>query len=108
MWADFERTMPHSDSRGLHLNYAAALLNLRATLVREDWHPETRLLPDLADRADLASVHLAGRSNDERGLGALYPAVASGTAAASRSRIDSSPRPCARLSVRPITLREPH
>lgn len=77
VWADFERTMPHSDpdARGLHLSCGAALLNLRASIVHEGWHPETRLLPDLSDRALLASVRLAGRTNDEGGLGVLHPAI---------------------------------
>ncbi|MFI7497955.1 Acg family FMN-binding oxidoreductase [Streptomyces sp. NPDC049687] len=77
VWADFERAMPHSDpdTRGLHLGCGAALLNLRAAVVHEGWHPETRLLPDLTDRALLASVRLAGRTNDESGLDTLYPAI---------------------------------
>ena len=77
VWADFERTMPHSDpdARGLHLSCGAALLNLRASIVDEGWDPETRLFPDLSDRALLASVRLAGRTNDEGGLGVLHPAI---------------------------------
>ncbi|WP_405670996.1 Acg family FMN-binding oxidoreductase [Streptomyces canus] len=77
VWADFERTMPHShpDTRGLHLGCGAALLNLRAAIVHEGRHPETRLLPDLTDRSLLASVRLAGRTSGESGLDALYPAI---------------------------------
>ncbi|WP_435886523.1 Acg family FMN-binding oxidoreductase [Streptomyces hirsutus] len=75
--ADFERAMPHSDpdTRGIHLGCGAALLNLRAAIVHEGRHPETRLLPDPADQALLARVRLAGPTNDESGLGALYPAI---------------------------------
>jgi nitroreductase len=75
--ADFERTMPHADpdTRGLHLGCGAALLNLRVATVHEGWHPETALLPDLADRAHLASVRLAGHADGERELGALHPAI---------------------------------
>lgn len=77
VWADFERAMPHSDpdTRGLHLGCGAALLNLRAAIAHEGWHPETRLLPDLTDRALLASVRLDGRAKGASGLGALYPAI---------------------------------
>lgn len=75
--ADFERAMPHSDpdTRGIHLGCGAALLNLRAAIVHEGWHPRTRLLPDPADQALLASVRLADPTNDESDLGALYPAI---------------------------------
>ncbi|GAB2784158.1 nitroreductase [Streptomyces chlorus] len=75
--ADFGRAMPHSDpdTRGIHLGCGAALLNLRAAIVHEGWHPETRLLPDPADQALLASVRLAGPTNDKSGLDALYPAI---------------------------------
>lgn len=52
-----------------------SLLNLRAAIAHAGWHPETRLLPDLTDRALLASVRLAGRTKDVSGLGALYPAI---------------------------------
>lgn len=77
VWADFERTMPHSDPdiRGLHLGCGAALLNLRSAIAHAGWHPETRLLPDLTDRALLASVRLAGRTKGVSRLGALYPAI---------------------------------
>ncbi|WP_369263603.1 nitroreductase family protein [Streptomyces sp. R35] len=76
-WADFERAVPHSgpDTRGLHLGCGAALLNLRAAIVHEGRHPETLLLPDLTDRALLASARLAGRTHGQSSLGALYPAI---------------------------------
>ncbi|WP_435877076.1 Acg family FMN-binding oxidoreductase [Streptomyces acidicola] len=75
--ADFERVMPHSDpdTRGLHLGCGAALLNLRVAVVHEGWCPETRLLPDLSDRALLAGVRLTGSGSRESDLGALYPAI---------------------------------
>ncbi|MFE6286067.1 Acg family FMN-binding oxidoreductase [Streptomyces sp. NPDC057877] len=75
--ADFERAMPHSDpdARGLHLGCGAALLNLRAAVAHEGWHPETRLLPDPADRGLLATVRLADVGDSESDLGALYPAI---------------------------------
>ncbi|MFF4054833.1 nitroreductase [Streptomyces sp. NPDC001668] len=77
VWADFERAMPHSDpdTRGFHLGCGAALLNLRAAIAHAGWHSETRLLPDLTDRALLASVRLAGRTGGVSGLGALCPAI---------------------------------
>ncbi|WP_460062590.1 Acg family FMN-binding oxidoreductase [Streptomyces sp. YKOK-I1] len=75
--ADFERTMPHADpdTRALHLGCAAALLNLRVAVVHEGLRPETLLLPDLADRALLASVRLTDADDGERDLGALHPAI---------------------------------
>ncbi|WP_416981316.1 Acg family FMN-binding oxidoreductase [Streptomyces sp. T028] len=78
--ADFERGMPHADpdTRALHLGCAAALLNLRVAVAHEGLHPETLLLPDLADRALLASVRLtegADAADGERDLAALHPAI---------------------------------
>ncbi|GGZ98515.1 Acg family FMN-binding oxidoreductase [Streptomyces bluensis] len=75
--ADFGRVMPHSDpdARGLHLGCGAALLNLRVAVIHEGWCPETRLLPDLSDRALLAGVRLTGSRSGESDLGALYPAI---------------------------------
>ncbi len=75
--ADFDRAMPHSDpdTRALHLGCGAALLNLRVAVAHEGRHPETRLLPDTADRALLASVQLTGSTGGESDLGALYPAI---------------------------------
>ncbi|WP_340385016.1 nitroreductase family protein [Streptomyces sp. SS7] len=75
--ADLERTMPHADpdTRGLHLGCGAALLNLRVAAAHEGWHPETTLLPDLADRSHVASVRLTGHSDGGTDLGALYPAI---------------------------------
>ncbi|MGY4742282.1 hypothetical protein [Streptomyces sp. ATMOS53] len=69
--------MPHSDpdSRGLHLGCGAALLNLRVAAVHEGWRPETALLADLAGRAHLASVRLAGHVDGEPEFGALYAAI---------------------------------
>ncbi|MDX3451719.1 nitroreductase family protein [Streptomyces sp. ME02-8801-2C] len=77
VWADFERTMPHSDpdTRGVHLGCGAALLNLRTGIAHAGWHPETRLLPDLSDKALLASVRLVGRTHRASGLSVLYPAI---------------------------------
>ncbi|MFH8800813.1 Acg family FMN-binding oxidoreductase [Streptomyces sp. NPDC017936] len=75
--ADFARTMPHADpeTRALHLGCGAALLNLRVAVLHEGWHPETALVPDLADRAHLASVRLTDRAGGDPDLTALYPAV---------------------------------
>ncbi|MFD5010626.1 Acg family FMN-binding oxidoreductase [Streptomyces chartreusis] len=75
--ADFERAMPHSDpaGRSLHLGCAAALLNLRVAVAHEGRHPETRLLPDPADRELLATVRLIDPAPDTSALAALYPAI---------------------------------
>ncbi|MGI5413682.1 Acg family FMN-binding oxidoreductase [Streptomyces chartreusis] len=75
--ADFERAMPHSDpaGRSLHLGCAAALLNLRVAVAHEGRHPETRLLPDPADRELLATVRLTDPAPDTSALAALYPAI---------------------------------
>ncbi|QEV72880.1 nitroreductase [Streptomyces chartreusis] len=75
--ADFERAMPHSDpaGRSLHLGCAAALLNLRVAVAYEGRHPETRLLPDAADRELLATVRLTDLAPDTSALAALYPAI---------------------------------
>ncbi|MFE0252357.1 Acg family FMN-binding oxidoreductase [Streptomyces sp. NPDC059010] len=75
--ADFDRAIPHSDpdARALHLGCGGALLNLRVAVVHDGWHPETRLLPDAADPALLASVRLTGPAGHESGLGALHPAI---------------------------------
>ncbi len=77
LWADLRRVLPHSDpdTRGLHLGCGAALLNLRVAITHGGRHPETRLLPDLTDRALLASVRLAGPAEDVSGLDAMYPAI---------------------------------
>ncbi|MFC8243958.1 Acg family FMN-binding oxidoreductase [Streptomyces chartreusis] len=75
--ADFERSMPHSDpdGRSLHLGCAAALLNLRVAVAHEGRHPETRLVPDPADRELLATVRLTDPAPDTGALAALYPAI---------------------------------
>jgi hypothetical protein len=75
--ADFTRVMPHADpdTRALHLGCGAALLNLRVAVVREGWYPATRLLPDPADPALLATVQLTGLGSGESDLAALYPAI---------------------------------
>ncbi|WCE01711.1 nitroreductase family protein [Streptomyces sp. HUAS 31] len=75
--ADFERGTPHSDpdGRSLHLGCAAALLNLRVAVAHEGLHPQTRLLPDLADRELLATVRLTDPAPDTSALAALYPAI---------------------------------
>ncbi|HET9382575.1 MAG TPA: nitroreductase family protein [Streptomyces sp.] len=77
VWADLRRALPHSDpdTRGLHLGCGAALLNLRVAIAHGGGHPDTRLLPDLTDRALLASVRLAGPAHEVNGLDALYPAI---------------------------------
>ncbi|MEU5366733.1 nitroreductase family protein [Streptomyces sp. NPDC005925] len=77
VWADLQRALPHSDpdTRGLHLGCGAALLNLRVAITHAGWHPETLLLPDLTDRTLLATVRLAGTSDDVSGLKALYSAI---------------------------------
>lgn len=76
--ADLDRVMPHSDpgGRALHIGCGAALLNLRVAVGHRGWYPATRLLPDPADPALLASVRLTGAtSGEESDLAALYPAL---------------------------------
>nr|WP_079052598.1 nitroreductase family protein [Streptomyces regalis] len=75
--ADLERAIPHSDpdDRALHLGCGGALLNLRVAVVHEGWYPVTRLLPDPADPALLATVQLTGLGGGESDLGVLYPAI---------------------------------
>lgn len=75
--ADFDRVMPHADpdARALHIGCGATLLNLRVAAIHGGWHPETRLLPDPADPALLATVRLTGSGGDESDLGTLYPAI---------------------------------
>jgi hypothetical protein len=75
--ADFERSMPHADpdTRALHLGCGAALLNLRVAAVHEGWYPEITLLPDLTDRAHVASVRLTDRADAQHELEVLYPAI---------------------------------
>ncbi|MFF1474697.1 Acg family FMN-binding oxidoreductase [Streptomyces mirabilis] len=75
--ADLARAMPHSDpdTRALHLGCGAALFNLRVSVSHGGWYPATRLLPDLADPALLATVQLTGFGSGESDLAALYPAI---------------------------------
>ncbi|MEU9379475.1 nitroreductase family protein [Streptomyces sp. NPDC048279] len=75
--ADFDRAMPHADpdTRALHIGCAAALLNLRVAVFHAGWHPATRLLPDPADPALLATVRLADLGSGENNLAPLYPAI---------------------------------
>ncbi|MGY0065661.1 Acg family FMN-binding oxidoreductase [Streptomyces sp. QTS137] len=75
--ADPDRVLPHADpdSRALHLGCGAALLNLRVAAAHEGLLPVTRLLPDPADPALLASVRLTGPGSGESDLATLYPAI---------------------------------
>ncbi|MGW1092999.1 Acg family FMN-binding oxidoreductase [Streptomyces sp. NPDC002596] len=75
--ADFDRVMPHADpdTRALHIGCAAALLNLRVAVIHGGWYPATRLLPDPADPALLATVQLTGLGSGESELTALYLAI---------------------------------
>ncbi|WP_420717455.1 hypothetical protein [Streptomyces sp. WM6378] len=75
--ADFDRVMPHADpdTRALHLGCGAALLNLRVAVAHGGWYPATRLLPDPADPALLATVQLTGLGSGDSDLASLYPAI---------------------------------
>lgn len=75
--ADFDRVMPHADpeTRALHIGCGAALLNLQVAVVHGGWYPATRLLPDPADPALLATVQLTGLGSGDSDLAALYPAI---------------------------------
>ncbi|WP_424886930.1 Acg family FMN-binding oxidoreductase [Streptomyces sp. XH2] len=78
VYADFERTMPHSDPEGraLHLGCGAALFNLRVAVANAGLHPQVDLLPDPSDASLLAAVR-ATAPGDERDadLGLLHPAI---------------------------------
>lgn len=75
--ADFDRAMPHADpdTRALNIGCGAAVLNLRVAVFHAGWYPATRLLPDPADLALLATVRLTELGSGEHSLAPLYPAI---------------------------------
>ncbi|NJP79075.1 nitroreductase [Streptomyces sp. AA8] len=77
LYADFERTLPHSDpgNRALHLGCGAALFNLRVALASAGLHPDVTLLPDPSDPALLATVQTGPPGARDAGLARLHPAV---------------------------------
>ncbi|MEV4925367.1 Acg family FMN-binding oxidoreductase [Streptomyces roseoverticillatus] len=78
LYADFERTMTHSDPQGraLHLGCGAALFNLRVAVASAGLHPEVALLPDASDASLLATVRMTAPGDEQdTELGLLHPAV---------------------------------
>ncbi|MGW1071199.1 Acg family FMN-binding oxidoreductase [Streptomyces sp. NPDC002537] len=77
LYADFGRTLPHSDpdARALHLGCGAALFNLRVAVAHIGCHPHIALLPDPDDASLLATVRLTEPVADDAGLALLHPAV---------------------------------
>ncbi|MEW2032768.1 nitroreductase family protein [Streptomyces roseifaciens] len=78
VYADFERTMPHSDpeDRALHLGCGAALFNLRVAVANAGLHPQVELLPDPSDASLLAAVRTTAPADEQDAdLGLLHPAI---------------------------------
>ncbi|MCX4993150.1 nitroreductase [Streptomyces sp. NBC_00568] len=77
LYADLERTLPHTDpeNRGLCISCGAALLNLRAAAAAAGLAPVLRLLPDPAFAEFLAEVHLCGTGPPDGTLARLAPSI---------------------------------
>ncbi|MGX4695289.1 Acg family FMN-binding oxidoreductase [Streptomyces sp. JNUCC 63] len=77
LYADLERTLPHTDpeNRGLHMGCGAALLNLRVAAAAAGLAPAVRLLPDPTCPQFLAEVHLRGTGPPDGALARLGPAI---------------------------------
>jgi nitroreductase len=77
MYADPERTLPHTDpeGRGLHIGCGAALLNLRVAAAAADLAPVVHLLPAPGVADFLAEVHLCGTGPPDEALARLAPSI---------------------------------
>ncbi|MFF4161247.1 Acg family FMN-binding oxidoreductase [Streptomyces sp. NPDC001678] len=78
LYADLERSMPHSDpdGRALRLGCGAALFNLRVALAKAGFHADVVLLPDSDDTTLLAQVRTApSDTTEDTGLTLLEPAI---------------------------------